>query len=109
MLANQEMNSKDIEIATLKAHNEQLQNELKVEKDFIQRMNKSNEAVKFFEDYLRSPRGIHDTTGLGYISTTKKGESSSSGEQKKTKGKPFCHHCVKWGHIINVHTRKNIK
>ena len=42
-------------------------------------MNKSSEVVKYFEDLLRSSRGISDTTRLGYISITEKGESSNSG------------------------------
>ena len=70
-------------------------------------MNKSSEVVKYFTDMLRTHRGINDTTRLGYISTTKKGESSSSGEEKNTKGKPTCHYCGKLGHTINVYKSKN--
>ena len=40
MLANQELNRKDIEITTLKSQNEKLQNELRSKKEFIERMNK---------------------------------------------------------------------
>ena len=43
-------------------------------------MNNPNEALKYFEDLMKSPRGMNDTTRLGYNSTTKKGESSKIGE-----------------------------
>ena len=56
---------------------------------------------------MRSPTGINDTTGLGYNSTTKKGESSKSGEEKNAKGKPTCHYCGKLGHTTNACMRKN--
>ena len=54
-------------------------------------MNKPYEAMKYFEDLMKSPKGINDTNGLGYNSTIDKGESSKSGEQKNAKGKPTCH------------------
>ena len=70
-------------------------------------MNKPSEAVKYFEDLMRSPRGMNDTTELGQKSTTKKGESSKSGEQKNKKGKPTCHYYGKFDHLANVYRRKN--
>ena len=85
MITNQELMTNDLEIATLKIHNEQLQHELKAKKEFIERMNKSSECVKYFEDLIRLPRSINDKFGLGYISTSEKGESSSNGEKKKKK------------------------
>ena len=84
MITNQELMTNDLEIATLKIQNEQLKNELKDEKEFIKRMNKSSEVVWYFEDLLRSPRSTNDTSGLGYISTSEKGESSRNGEKKIT-------------------------
>ena len=48
-------------------------------------MNKSSEVVRYFEDLIRPSRSINDTFGLGYISTSEKGESSSNGEKKNTK------------------------
>ena len=54
-------------------------------------MDKSSEVVRYFEDLLRSPKGKSDTFGLGYMTTTKNGESSSNGENKNTKGKPTFH------------------
>ena len=56
-------------------------------------MNKLSEVIKYFEDLMKSPRGINDTTRLGYNSTTKKGDSSKSGEEKNAKGKPTFHYC----------------
>ena len=79
MITNQELMTNDLEISTLKIQNEQLQNELKAEKELTERMNKSSEAMRYFEDFIRTPKGISDTFGLGYISTFKKGESSSNG------------------------------
>ena len=66
MITNQEFMTSDLEIATLKMQNEQLQNELKAEKELIKRMKKSSEVVRYFEDLLRSPRDTNDTSGLGY-------------------------------------------
>ena len=70
-------------------------------------MNKSSEAVRYFEDLLRSPKGTSDTSRLGYISTSEKGESSNKGENNITKGKPTCHHYGKMGHTTNICKRKN--
>ena len=75
-----------------------------MKKKLIERLNKSSEAMRYFEDLLRSPRIINDTSRLGY---DRKGESSSNGEKKNTKGKPTCHHCGKIGHIANIHRSKN--
>lgn len=84
MIANHELNAKDIEITTLKLKNEQLKNEqlnndLKREKEFVESFNKPSEAIKYFEQLMRSPRFNNDTSGLGYTST-KEGESSKSVE-----------------------------
>ena len=61
MNANYELNAKDIEITTLKLQNEQLQNGLKREKEITKSFNKPNEAIKYFEQLLRSlnPTMIH--------------------------------------------------
>ena len=63
--------------------------------------------MRYFEDLMRSPRSINDTSGLGYISTSEKGESSSNDEKKNTKGKPTCHHCGKIGHTKNICISRN--
>ena len=63
--------------------------------------------MRYFEDLLKSPISINDTSGLGYISTSEKGESSSNGEKKNTKGKPTFHHCGKIGHTTNFCRSKN--
>ena len=62
MVANQELNRKDIKISTLKS-------KLRYEKEVIERMNKPSEVVKYFEDLMKSPRGINNTTRLGYNPT----------------------------------------
>ena len=108
ILENKELNRKYIEISTLKSQNEKLKNELRSKKDFIERMNKTSEVVKYFEDLMRSPRGMNDTTRLGYNSTTKKGESSKSGEQRNEKGKHTCYYSGKLGHTTNVCRSKNV-
>lgn len=107
MIANQELNRKDIEIATLTSQNEQLRSELRTEKELNERMNKPSAANKYFEDLMKFPKKKGDTTGLGYNSSTEKGESSNSGEKKKTRGKPTCHYYGKKGHTANVCRRKN--
>ena len=49
MNAHHELNVKDIEISTLKMQNEQLQNDLRREKEIAESFNKSSEAIKHFE------------------------------------------------------------
>ena len=108
MNIHHELNIKDIEITTLKLQNEQLQNDLKREKEFSKSFNKPNEAIKYFEQLLKSPRSSRDTIGLGYTST--KGESSKTAKERSIKGKnskPTSHYCGKKWHIANVCRRKN--
>ena len=64
MNAHHELNVKDIEISTLKMQNEQLQNDLRREKEIAEKFNKPNEAIKYFEQLLKSPRSNNDTSGL---------------------------------------------
>src|SRR5271163_3688981 len=109
MNAHHELNMKDIEISTLKMQNEQLQNDLKREKEIAESFNKPNEAIKYFEQLLKSPRSSNDTSGLGYIST-EEGESSKTTEERNNKGKntkPTCHFYGKKGHTSNVCRSKN--
>ena len=109
MIANHELNSKNIEVTNLKLQNEQLRNDLKGEKEFAESFNRANEAIKYFDKLMRSPRYNSDTTRLGYTST-KKGGSSKSGEKRSNKGKnyqPTCHNCGKIGHTPNVCMSKN--
>ena len=73
MNVHHELNVKDIEITTLKLHNEQLQNDLKREKEIVESFNKPNEAIKYFEQLFRSSRSNNDTSRMGYTST-KEGE-----------------------------------
>ena len=104
-----ELNVEDIEITTLKLQNEQLQNDLKREKEFSKSFNKPNEAIKYFEKLLKSPRSSRDTSGLGYISI-EEGESSKTTEVRNNKGKNSkltCHYCGKKGHIANLYRSKN--
>ena len=81
-----ELIMKDIEISTLKMQNEQLQNELKREKEIAKNFNKSSEAIKYFEQLMKSPKTNNDTSGLGYISA-EEGETSKSVEKQSDKGK----------------------
>ena len=109
MLANQELNRKDIEIVTSNSQSEQLQNEFRSKKEFIERMHKPSEAMKYFEDLMRSPRENGDTIGLGYSnSTTEKKESSKSEEQRNSNGKPTNHFYGKLGPTKSVCKRKNV-
>ena len=84
MNAHHELNVKDIEISTLKMQNEQLQNNLRREKEIAESFNKSSEAIKQFEQFLKSPRSNNDTSRLGFTST-KEGESSKSAEERSEK------------------------
>ena len=79
MNIHHEINMKDIEMSTLKLQNEQLQNELKREKEIEENLNKSSEAIKHFEKLLKLPRSTNDTSGLGYTST-EEGDTSESVE-----------------------------
>ena len=81
---------------------------MKREKEFDESFNKPNEAIKYFEKLMRSPRSNNDTSGLGYTST-KEGESSKSVVERSNKGKyskPTCHNCGKKGHTANVFRSK---
>ena len=69
MTAHHELNVKDIQISTLKMKNEQLQYDLRREKEIAESFKKSSEAIKHFEQLLKSPRSSNDTLGLGYTST----------------------------------------
>ena len=87
-----------------------MSNDLKREKEFVESFNKPNEAIKYFEQLLRSPRSNNDTYRLGDTST-EEGESSKSVEERSNKGKdskPTCHNCGKKGHTANVCRRKTI-
>lgn len=97
---------------TWRSQNEQLRNELRNEKEIMERMGKPSDAVKYFEELIRSPRSTRDTSRLGYnkkFSSTKEGESSKSGEKRnaKPKRKPTCHHCGKPRHTTNICRSKN--
>ena len=77
---------------------------MKREREIFESFNKPNEAIKYFEQLLRSPRSNNDTLGLGYTST-KEGESSKFVEEKNIIGKnskPTCHNCGKKGHVSNA-------
>ena len=109
MNIDHELNLKDIEITRLKLQNKQLQNDLRREREIVESFNKPNEAIKYFEQLLKSPRSNNDTLGLGYTST-EEGESSKTAEERNDKGKnskPTCHYCGKKGHTANVCRRKN--
>ncbi len=109
MNASCELNVKDIEITILKLHNEQLQSDLKREKEFFESFNKPNESIKYFEKLLRSSKSNNDTLGLGYTST-EEGELSKFVEERNIKGKkskPTCHYCGKKGHTTNMFWSKN--
>ena len=104
MNAHHELNVKDIEISTLKMKNEQLQNDLRREKEITKSFNKSSEAIKHFEKLLKSPRSSNDTSGLG-CNSTEEGESSKAAKERSDKGKntkPTCHLYGKKGHTSNV-------
>ena len=95
-------------IKTLKLQNEQLRNNLKREKKFSINFNKPSEAIKYFEQLMRSPRSNSDSSRLGYTSI-EEGELPKSGEERSNKGKnskPTCHNCGKIGHTTNVCRRK---
>ena len=61
MNAHHELNVKVIEITTLRLQNEKLQNDLRIEKEIVESFNKPNEAIKYFEKLLKSPRSSNDT------------------------------------------------
>ena len=110
MNTHHELNVKDIETSTLKMQNEQLQNDLRREKDITESFKKSSEAIKHFEQLLKSPRSSNDTSRLGYTST-EEGESSKIVEERSDKGKNkklTCHFYGKKGHTSNVFRSKKV-
>lgn len=115
LLVNQELGRKDMEINNLRSENDQLRNELRSIKEINKRMKKPNEAAKYVEELLRSPRRSSDRSGLGlneHSSSIEEGESSKSGEKKNAKpknNKPTCHHCGKPGHTTNICRSKHGK
>lgn len=107
LIPNQELNRKEMEITNLRSKSDQLRNVLIFEKELLERTNKPSEAIRYFEELMRSPRSSSDISGLGHIkhsSSTKEGDSSKSGEKRntKSKGKPTCHHCGKIEHTQNI-------
>ena len=110
MNAHHELNMKDIDISTLKIQNEQLQNDLKIEKEVEKSFKKLNEAIRYFEQLLKSQRAGNDTLGVGYTST-KQGESSKTTEERSNKvknTKSTYHLCGKKGHTANLcQSKKN--
>ena len=83
---------------------------MKREKEIAENLNKSSEAIKYFEQLMKSPRTNNDTSGLGFTSI-EVGETSKCVEQRSDKGKdskPTCHYCNKKGHIANVYKSRRI-
>ena len=56
------------------------------EKEIIESFKKSSEAIKHFEQLIKSPRSSNDTSGLGFTST-EEGETSKSVKERSDKGK----------------------
>ena len=54
MLANQELNINDVEIENMRSQKDLLKKELKIEKEYIKRFNKLNEAIKYIEELMMS-------------------------------------------------------
>ncbi len=84
-------------------------NDLRREKEIAESFNKPNEATKYFEQLLKSPRSSNDTLGLGYTNT-EEGESSKTTEERSDKDKNTkltCHLCGNKGHTSNVCKSKN--
>ena len=74
------------------------------EKEIAERFNKSSEAIKNFEQFLKSPRSSNDTSGLGFTNI-EEGESSKSAEERSDKGKntkPTCHFYGKKRHTTHL-------
>lgn len=112
IIETQEANKKDTKITSLRSQNEKLKNELRTKKELLEGMNKPSEAIKYFEEMMRSPRSIRYNFGLRYnkhISSINEGESSKNGDQRnsKSKGKPTCHYLGKCEHSTNIFQRKN--
>ena len=79
------------------------------EKEIAESFNKPNEAIKYFEKLLKSPRSNNDTSRLGYTST-EEGESFKPAKQRNDKGKnskPTCHFCGTKGHTAYMCRSKN--
>lgn len=112
--ASHEIARKVEEVANLRSKNNQPKSELKYEKEFIERLKKPKEAMKFINEKMNAPRIPHDTYGIGYVEFlygVEQGESSKQGElrnatTKPKKKKPTCCHCGKPNHTKNGCRRK---
>ena len=101
-----------MEIKNLILQSDQLRNDLRSEKELLERMNKPSEAIRYFEELMRSPRSSSDTFTLGhekYSSSIKEEDSSNNVEKRNanSKDRPTCHHSDKLGHTANICMRKN--
>lgn len=65
--ANHEIDRKVEEIGKLRSENSQLKSESKYKKEFIERLNKPKEAMKFLNKQMNAPGRLHHTSGLGYV------------------------------------------
>lgn len=65
-IATRKVNRKDMEITSLRSQNEKLRNELRIEMELLERMNKPSEVFKYFEELMKSPRSPRDVFGLGH-------------------------------------------
>ena len=104
MLVNQELNHRDVEIENLNSQKEILRNELKYEKQYIEKLNKPTEEMKYFEELLKSSSCSNES---GY-SCIEKLESSRNGELRNAKlnDKPTCYHYGRLGHTTNIYRIK---
>lgn len=68
MIANQILNHKDVDVANLKSHNEILKNELKNEKESMDKFNKPKDAMKYYEELINSSSC---SNGSGHLYTMK--------------------------------------
>lgn len=56
-----------MEITNLRSQSDHVRNELRSKKELLERMNEPSEAIRYFEELMRSPMSSSDTSGLGHV------------------------------------------
>ena len=75
MFEIQILNHKDVEITNFNSHNDILKNELKNERESMDKFNKTKEEMKYFKEIMKSACFYNGSRH----SCTKKGEASTNG------------------------------
>ena len=68
---------------------------MRVEKEIIERINKTKEGIRLLNEQMNAPRRPHETSRLGYakfLLGAKKGDPSKKGEKWNAKNKKLTYY-----------------